>query len=84
MSTPEETEETEDKPGEGEEYESITAEVDGGELTWHYKVKGAQMRGSQSYEEGVYDMTDEDIIELTMSELSVPEHQRSLINVEYV
>jgi hypothetical protein len=81
MSTPEETE---DKPGEGEEYESITATVDCGELSWRYKVKGAQVPGRLAHDEDVTDWSDEDIVNLTMSMLEVPEHQRSLVKVQYV
>lgn len=77
-------EELEDKDGEGEEYEFITAEIDCGELSWHYKIKGAQVPGTQDHDEDVSDWSDEDIRNLTMTTLQVPEHQRNLINIEYI
>jgi hypothetical protein len=78
------SEETEDKPGEGTEYEYITATVDCGDLSWSYKVKGAQMPGRLDHDDDdVTDWDDKDIRDLTMTTLEVPEHQRDLIEIEY-
>jgi hypothetical protein len=75
--------EPEDQPGEGEEYEWISAIADCGDLRWEYKVKGNQMPGRQDHDEEIQGWTNEDIIECTMRVLAVPEHQRSLIQVDF-
>ncbi len=69
--------------GDSDEYEFITATRDAeGNLSWSYRAKGADRPGSQAHDEDVSEWSDDDIRDLTMSTLGVPEHQRDLIVIE--
>lgn len=73
----------EQQEGDAGEYEWITADVDiEGDLVWRYRAKGASVDGNMSHDEDVSAWEDSEIIDLTISTLSVPEHQRDLIKVE--
>jgi hypothetical protein len=70
-------------PDDSDEYEFITATRSAdGDLSWSYRAKGSDRPGSQAHDEDVSEWSDEDIIELTMTTLGVPEHQRDLIKIE--
>jgi hypothetical protein len=63
-----------------ERYEKITANITDGDLVWRYKVAGL-CHASMAHDEDVSEYTDEEIIDLTCSMLSVDVVQRELIEV---
>lgn len=73
----------EPREASGDRYEYITAVVDCGSLHWEYKHVGADRPGRMSHDEEVEDWEKEQIIDVTMTSLSVPEDQRDLVSVEY-
>lgn len=67
----------------GDRYEHITAVVDCGSLHWEYKLVGALTPGRMDHDEDVEEWDNEQIIDVTMTTLTVPEDQRALVSVEY-
>ena len=66
-----------------EEYESIIAVVDCGTLRWEYQVKDIDLPGRLVHDEDVEHWSRKDIVDVTMSILDVPAHQREIIRVEF-
>jgi len=66
-----------------EPFEYVRAIVEIDELRWEYKVETSPVQGSMSHDEDVSDYTDDDIIDLTMGMIGVPEEQKDLVEVQY-
>lgn len=66
-----------------ERYQYIKAIVDCGHLHWEYLLEGAEVPGAMSCDDDVEEWSEEDIIDVTMSMLAVPEDQRTMVQVIY-
>lgn len=60
-------------------YEYIRATVDCGDLTIRYQVKGNPSPGRMDHDEDVSDFTDDEIKDLIVMLLDVPDKQKDLI-----
>ncbi len=68
---------------ENESYEYVRAIADCGELRWEYKISGNDSQGSMSHDEPVDDYSEDDIRDLTVSMLDIPDDKKEEIEIIY-
>lgn len=64
-----------------EQFEHFSIDVEGGKAVARYKVEGAEVEGSDAFDEDVSDWTDDDLLDHAQAICGLPESQRGIVQI---